>query len=197
MRLAVWLADAAGVKRPKDLENVPPERLSGEEAKEALLGLWGRKLGTEKSREARSAEWVIAALSDFKGQIQARDLVRFMHYSAEGSIASASMDRVLNHTAIRNAIKPCSEKKIEETVQEIPQLKDIFSKLQEISDLRIPFDVAEANLTPEDVRFLQNVGVVAELDGRYYVPEIFRFGLGLKLSEGARPKVLSFARRLL
>jgi MinD-like ATPase involved in chromosome partitioning or flagellar assembly len=197
LRLAVWLADFAGVKRPEGLEGVSPERLSREEAKDALLTVWGRKLGTEKSREARSAEWVIAALSDFKGQIQARDLVRFLHYSAEGSIQSSTADRVLNPTAIRNAIKPCSEKKIEEAVQEIPQLKAIFSKLLEVSDLRIPFDAVEANLSTEDIRFLQNVGVVAELDGKYYVPEIFRFGLGLRLSEGARPKVLSFARRLL
>lgn len=197
LRLAVWLADSAGVRRPEGLEGVPPERLTREEAKEALLPLWGRKLGTERSREARSAEWVIAALSDFKGQIQARDLVRFLRYSAEGSIQSSTADRVLNPTAIRNAIKPCSEKKIEEAVQEIPQLKAIFSKLLEVSDLRIPFDAVEANLSTEDIRFLQNVGVVAELDGKYYVPEIFRFGLGLRLSEGARPKVLSFARRLI
>ncbi|WP_158792764.1 ParA family protein [Granulicella sp. L60] len=194
LRLAVWLADSAGVKRPDHLQN-PPELLSVEEAKESLLAVWGRKLGTEKSREARSAEWVIAALSDFKGQIQARDLVRFLHFAAEGSIESANMDRVLSPGAIRNAIKPCSLRKIEEIEQEIPQLKAIFLKLQSVADLRIPFDATDANLTSEDIRFLQSVGVVAELHGEYYMPEIFRFGLGLRLSDGARPKVLSFARR--
>lgn len=195
LRLAVWLSDSAGVPLPTGLQELQPESLSREDAKEALLPVWGRKLGTEKSREARSAEWVIAALSDFKGQIQARDLVRFFHYAAEGSVQSAMTDRVLNPTAIRNAIKFCSKKKIEETIQEIPKLQAIFSKLQELQDLRIPFDAAEANLTSEDIHFLQSVGVVAELEGKYYVPEIFRFGLGLRLSEGARPKVLSFARR--
>lgn len=195
LRLAVWLSDSAGVRRPVDLRDTRPENLSREEAKEALLPVWGRKLGTERSREARSAEWVIAALSDFNGQIQARDLVRFFHYAADGSIQSAAHDRVLNPTAIRNAIKPCSERKIEETVQEIPKLNTIFSKLRELHDLRIPFDAAEANMTLEEIQFLQSVGVVAELEGRYYVPEIFRFGLGLRLSEGARPRVLSFARK--
>lgn len=196
LRLAVWMADSANVMRPANLATNPPEVLTSDEAKEILLALWGRKLGTEKSREARSAEWVIAALSDFKGQIQARDLVRFLQFAASGSVGSQTLDRVLSPGAIRGAIKPCSEKKIEEAEQEIPQLKAIFSKLQNVTDLRIPFDAADANLTSEDIRFLQSVGVVAELNGEYYMPEIFRFGLNLRLAEGARPKVLSFARRL-
>jgi hypothetical protein len=153
LRLAVWLADSAGVERPTQLRSAP-ELLSAEEAKEVLLTVWGRKLGTEKSREARSAEWVLAALSDFKGQIQARDLVRFLHFAAEGSVESTSTDRILSPNAIRDAIKPCSTKKIEEIEQEIPQLKAIFSKLQAITDLRIPFDATSANLTSDDIRFL-------------------------------------------
>ena len=194
LRLAVWLSSFAGVRAPEHLSS-SPELLSAEEARECLLPVWGRKLGTEKSREARSAEWVIAALSDYKGQIQARDLVRFLQFAAHGSIEGATSDRVLIPSAIRSAIKPCSEKKIEEIGQEIPQLKAIFSKLQSVSDLRIPFDAASADLKSDDVRFLQSVGVVAELDGELYMPEIFRAGLGLRLSEGKRPKVLSFARR--
>ena len=38
------------------------------------------------SREGRSAEWVIAALSDLKGQIQARDLVRLLSLAANNSM---------------------------------------------------------------------------------------------------------------
>jgi hypothetical protein len=194
LRLAVWLAHSAGmpsfVGSTKDAE-----LLSVEEAKEELLPLWGPKLGSERSREARSAEWVIAALSDFKGQIQARDLVRFMRHAAQESIGGTNQDRILIPTAVRNAIRPCGEAKIKESVQEIPQLKTIFEKLQNIDDLRIPFDAVQANLNSDDIRFLQSVGMIAELKGEYYMPEIYRFGLGLRLSEGARPKVLSLARR--
>ncbi len=169
--------------------------MSAEEAKEALVPLWGPKLGSDRSREARSAEWVIAALSDFKGQIQARDLVRFLRHAAEESIGGTSQDRILAPAAIRNAIRPCGKAKIDESVQEIPQLNTIFNKLRGVHDLRIPFDALQANLTSEEVRFLQSVGMVAELNGEYYMPEIYRFGLGLRLSEGARPKVISLARR--
>lgn len=194
LRLAVWLARTSGVpSTSKSQKN--PELMSTEEAKEALIPLWGPKLGSDRSREARSAEWVIAALSDFKGQIQARDLVRFLRHAAEESVGGTSQDRILVPAAIRNAIRPCGKAKIDESVQEIPQLSTIFSKLRGVHDLRIPFDALQANLTSEEVRFLQNVGMVAELNGEYYMPEIYRFGLGLRLSEGARPKVLSLARR--
>ena len=42
------------------------------------------KLGRKDSREAFSDRWILAALSDFTGQLQARDIVRFLRYSSEG-----------------------------------------------------------------------------------------------------------------
>jgi MinD-like ATPase involved in chromosome partitioning or flagellar assembly len=194
LRLAVWLARSAGMQSSLGSPK-PPELLSTDEAKEELMLLWGPKLGSEKSREARSAEWIIAALSDFKGQIQARDLVRFLRYAAQESIGAESYDRILVPTAIRNAIRPCGIEKVQESLQEIPQLNAIFEKLKNVEDLRIPFDAVQANLNSEEIRFLHSVGMIAESDGEYYLPEIYRFGLGLRLAEGARPKVLSLARR--
>src|SRR5262249_47317488 len=71
LRLAVWLAMEAGLNT-SSITAKATELMSADEAKQALIAIWGRKLGPDNSREARTAEWVIAALSDFRGQIQAR-----------------------------------------------------------------------------------------------------------------------------
>ena len=191
LRLAVWLADAAGLKT----EGKSPERMTIDEAREFLNKLWGRKLGPEDSREARTAQWVIAALSDFVGQIQARDLVRFLRHAAASARNSVVTDRVLAPKAIRDAILPCSKEKIDEIKQEIPRLAAIFRKLQDSVELRIPFDAVSSGLTVDEIRFLETVGALVEVKGEYFMPEIFRLGLGFQLSEGKRPRVLGLARR--
>jgi MinD-like ATPase involved in chromosome partitioning or flagellar assembly len=194
LRLAVWLVNEAGVPL-EQTAGKPVELMTPEEAKLAMVPAWGRKLGPDNSREARSAEWVIAALSDFRGQIQARDLVRFFRYAASVRRSAAITDRVLAPRAIRDAIAPCSKEKIEEIKQEIPQLKNIFTRLQQSTNRRIPFDAATSGLSVEEIHFLESVGVLIEDRGEYFMPEIFRLGLGIQLATGARPRVLSLARR--
>jgi hypothetical protein len=194
LRLAVWIARESGgpVALGRDR---PLELLTPEEARSALIPIWGKKLGPEKSREARTAEWVIAALSDFNGQIQARDLVRFFRYAAEKSLDAIPQDRILVSRAIRDAILPCSQQKIREIKQEIKPLNNIFDTLQKSTDRRIPFDAPKSGLKVEEIQFLIKTGVLIEDKGDYFMPEIFRLGLGFQLATGARPRVLSFARR--
>jgi cellulose biosynthesis protein BcsQ len=192
LRLAVWLSQTAGLQA-----NKAPELLTGEESKEYLVSVWGRKLGPDNSREARSAEWVIAALSDFRGQIQARDLVRFFRFASADIRNAGVPDRLLAPRAVRDAIVPCSAEKIEEIKQEIPALVGIFPRLQQATNRRVPFDAASSGLTAAEIHFLEDIGVLIEDRGEYFMPEIFRFGLGFQLSQGARPRVLSLARRAL
>jgi hypothetical protein len=91
--------------------------------------LWGRKLGSERSREALSAEWVIATLT-VGGQIQARDLVRLLHKAAQASIKDSYWkERILVPAAIRGSLTECSRKKIEEIKIENETLKNIFLEL--------------------------------------------------------------------
>jgi len=193
LRLAVWIARESGgpiaLEKDRSLELI-----TAEEARSALIPIWGKKLGSERSREARTAEWVIAALSDFNGQIQARDLVRFFRYAAEKSIDASALDRVLIARAIRDAILPCSQQKIREIKQEIEPLNDIFDTLQRSTDRRIPFDAPKSGLKVEEIQFLIKTGILIEDQGDYFMPEIFRLGLGFQLGVGARPRVLSFAR---
>jgi cellulose biosynthesis protein BcsQ len=196
LRLAVWLTAQAGFAVPTPGDKAP-ELLTSEEAKECLVPVWGRKLGPDNSREARSAEWVIAALSDFRGQIQARDLVRFFRYAAADPRNDTVTDRVLAARSVRDAIVPCSEEKVDEIKQEIPPLREIFPRLLQSTNRRIPFDAATSGLSAPEIHFLEEIGVLIEDRGEYFMPEIFRLGLGFQLDRGARPRVLSLARRAL
>jgi hypothetical protein len=165
---------------------------------EALVPLWGRKLGNDRSREGRSAEWVIAALSDFLGQIQARDVVRLLYLSALKSRGNTQWtDRVLAPGAVREAVAECSDEKISEISQENSALKEIFNKLRALDADRkaVPFKLEDVELTPEELQLLQLNGIAVAEGSLYYMAEIFRPGLGFRLPAGARPKVLALARR--
>jgi hypothetical protein len=50
-------------------------------------------------------------------------------------------------------------------------------------------------LTPDQLQALENYGVAIREEEKYYIPEIFRLGLGFKLLKGARPRTLILARR--
>jgi cellulose biosynthesis protein BcsQ len=195
LRLVSWTAVRAGALPGvsiNDWEKAERTRLVDE-----LSPLWGRKLGSERSKEANSADWVIAALSDLKGQIQARDLVRFLHEAAKASLVDNYWkDRVLVPKAMREAVGQCSQAKIDEIGQENPEVNEIFNKLQSLpADARqIPFTREQVERSVEEMKTLEDNGAVLREGEEYYMPEIFRLGLGFKLPRGARPRVLTLAR---
>jgi hypothetical protein len=164
-----------------------------------LLRLWGRKLGPAHGKEAQTAEWVISVLSDLNGQIQARDIVRLLQKSARDSIADNFWtDRILVPGAIRHSIEECSKKKIEEIKLENPPLGALLDKLKNDIDINakiIPFTREEIKLGMDDVNLLENNGVITKENDEYYMPEIFRLGLGFKNTKRGRYRVLSLSRR--
>ena len=76
LRLAAWLTSQAVPDFYQ--ENIPIEMAPGEVIEQTLNRLWGVKLGKPTSNEAYSSRWILAALSDFNGQLQARDIIRFL-----------------------------------------------------------------------------------------------------------------------
>ncbi|WP_018085233.1 KGGVGR-motif variant AAA ATPase [Desulfurispora thermophila] len=195
LRLVLWLCNQARVV------DIPVEQLLQMDLDDLVKGLypvWGRKLGKDNSKEASTANWVLAVLSDFNGQLQARDLVRFMKYAAEGSRKVINYkDRLLQPAGIREAIGPCSEKKIEEYEQEFANLKKVFDKLRSIDKTfkKVPFSVDRLKLSLQEIDLLEAAGVIQEVGDRYYIHEIFRRGLGFELERGARPKVLALKKK--
>lgn len=200
LRLVAWLVRiAAGLTDIVMIEgNV--ENASIESIEEALTGLWGLKLGKPESREAYTANWIVSALSDFNGQLMARDVVRLIGFAAENAINSSSYpNRLLPPSAVKNALDPCGREKIAEIKQEIHLLKDIFTRFKNIpdQDRQIPFSREDMSLKADEIEALIGLGMITEYKGMYYMPEIIRRGLGFKLSGGSRPKVVTLLRRVL
>jgi cellulose biosynthesis protein BcsQ len=203
LRLAFMLSCQAGIhsQEPKSAESLRIEELKSE-----LERLWGKKLGGEKSKEAHSARWVYAALCDLKGNVQARDLVRFLKFAAELESTRTGQtwpDRVLAPESMRKAIPGCSTEKVNEAKSEIAPLKKWTDLMEEqgIRNLRVPFSMEQALLTPALLGSLQEIGVIYEdVDGnlgeeRLFLPEIYRSGLGFETSAAGRPRTQTLLKK--
>ncbi|MBN1324436.1 MAG: AAA family ATPase [Methanotrichaceae archaeon] len=196
LRLFAWIAMKAGALEDQKRDQLLD--LTGEDLVQELIPLWGRKLGRENSREAFSANWVLYALSDFNGQIQARDIVRFLHYASERSRDDSYWpDRILVPSAIRGSLPLCSHEKVKEIIEENLEIKRIFERISNVSidKKRVPFDQRDLGLEPSELDVLERNGVISHYGEKYYIPEIFREGLGFTLDKGARPKVVAMAIR--
>ncbi|MDD2728025.1 ParA family protein [Malikia sp.] len=195
LRLAFWLCARSGIVD----DTLGQAELLGQEALlEKLLQLWGRKLGHDKSREALSARWVFASLCDLKGNVQARDLVRFLRFAAEIETdrqGSTWRDRVLAPESLRKAIPKCSLEKVDEAAKEIEPLRQWREQLKQLKEGRVvPFDASSVGLDAQQLTVLQELGIIFEDtqvpvgEPRLYLPEIYRTGLGFETSVTGRPR---------
>lgn len=202
LRLAYMLSSQAGVY----LEVKPAEGLNIDDLKAELQQLWGKKMGSEKSKEAHSARWVYAALCDLRGNVQARDLVRFLRIAAEEEskrIGQPWPNRVLAPESMRKAIPLCSKEKVTEAKAEISSLRNWVEAMtqQHIHNLKVPFSESQSGLTRELLAALQELGVIYEdLDGnlgedRLFLPEIYRSGLGIETSATGRPRMQALLKK--
>lgn len=198
LRLVLWIWYQTG-----NIAGFTAEELLAydrDELADRLIPFWGRKLGALYSKEAITANWVLAALSDFQGQLQARDLVRLIKNAAISSEKNIiHKDRLLQPAAIRKAIQPCSKEKISEMEVEFPGIESIFDKLRQypVEHRKIPFTAEKIDLTAQEIEQLETLGVLLRVDEKYYMPEIFRYGLEFTLDRGARPMVLALKKRFL
>ncbi|MVO86027.1 AAA family ATPase [Streptomyces sp. p1417] len=180
LRLALWVTAHAGAL-PAPVDQSQIAELPYDELVDTLIPVWGWKMGTEKSKEARSHLWVPAALGDFNDQVQARDVVVFLSEAAHLSIPQTAWeDRLLIPGAMRKALLACSTNKIDSIQQENQEVGDLLSRLQQVrQQVTVPFDLEEVGISVKDADFLVDSGVFARgPDGRYWVAEIYRHGLG-------------------
>jgi MinD-like ATPase involved in chromosome partitioning or flagellar assembly len=213
LQLVLWICSQSNViGTQKEMQKEMIDTLSKEELIEKLEQLWGKRLGSDNSKEAYTQSWVFAALTDFNGRLQARDIVRFLYNAANITINQEkelqfdkwSTSRLLPPQAIRRALKPCSEKKVEEAKEEYSAFKDwVDDTLPKYPKQRkIPFAVENFEMAPQIVRLLEEMGVIyedkeKEDEAKFYMPEIFREGLGFAIAGGARPRVLVLKRKAL
>ncbi len=195
LRLVAWVIDKFDIIQSIDMEKMP--EMSEDEIVSELVPLWGKKLGSDRSKEPRSAKWILDALSDFNAQIQSRDLIRLLSLAASNSINDTKwQDRLLVPKGIRDALPECSRQKIEEIETENTALKDIFNQLR-----KLPADKKKSPLTAEalqllsleELKTLEDNGVIIRDGDSYHVSEIFRLGLDFSQAIG-RTKIIALAK---
>lgn len=192
LKLTVWLVGQATDNFYEG--SVPVENATRDVIDRHLEKLWGLKLGKNNSNEAYSSRWILAALSDFHGQLQARDMIRFLKNAASSKVKNPSYeDRILMPAEIRKAVSICSEEKIDEIKTEYETLKPIFEKLKDFPQEKkiLPLNPEEDLLTPMEEKLMIQAGYLIRNGEKLYLPEIIRHALGFKYERGARPKVLS------
>lgn len=209
IRLVFWLCSESEVIGASKT-NI--DSLSREDLTEQLQKLWGKRVGTDKSKDAFTYSWVFAALTDFNGRLQARDIVRFLYHAAaitvdnpkEFQFEEWSTSRLLPPKAIRKALEPCSKKKVDEAKEEYLNFKRwVEETLPKYNvDKKIPFAVEQFDMEQDTVSMLKDMGVIYEDKDkqdteRFYIPEIFREGLGFSLGKRARPRVMVLKRKAL
>lgn len=182
LRLVQWIAQQAGV--------LPTE----EEQSDTLLKLWGRKLGRDRSREALTEYWVLDALSTRRDEVQARDLVRLIAESARLSRGNEDWaDRLLVPQAIRNALETVGQKKIDEILEEQPQLGQALVRFRVLANtLRVPFTPSELQSNDDQLALvlLEDAGIASRDRGEVWLVPLYRKGLGISLDGRRREKVL-------
>ncbi len=192
LRLALWIAKQAN---PALGENIDILKSSREVLEKRLEKVWGKKLGKRDSREANSARWIIAALSDFSNQLQARDIVRFLKFSTSTFPEGKPVyeDRYIMPKQIRDAIPDCSREKYKEIRDEMKAVYRILKVFEDMpeEDKELPLTLDKISLTGEEIVRLENQGYFIMSDKKYYFPEIIRFALGFKYKKGGRSRVLS------
>lgn len=191
LRLALWIASKA---YPDLADGMDVLNATRSVLVDKLTILWGLKLGKRDSREAYSDRWILAALSDFTGQLQARDIVRFLSFSSGwyGEAKLVYKDRLLMPVDIRKAIGLCATKKYEEIKMEMRNIYDILEKFEKMKGIKtLPLTLDKIELTGDEISKLEAQGYLKISDEKYYLPEIIRLPLGFTYERGARPKVLS------
>ena len=205
LELAAWLASQS--QALTGLWDADFHNLSSAERAIKLEPLWGTKLGPDdkpgqRTREAYTATWIVAVLSDLRGRLVPRDLVRLLASAAnvepEGDEVSFYGNRLLTPRSLRTAVDSTSTSKVEETQEEIGELKPVFAKFKSQADeLAVPLSQEVINrlgLTEAELASLTRHGIIFGEKPPYEVPELFRRGLGLKHS-GARRSVVNLYNR--
>ena len=173
--------------------------------------LLGEKLGKPdrlskggRTREAKSSDWVIAALSDLRGRISARDLLGFISTSASLSIHeenSSLNDRLLLPRAMSKAIATVGALKIEAMGEENPALEIILQRLKKADQFAVPLELTQfkkiiLDLTDDELKLLEDNGILLIENNTVEMPEIFRTGMGnVVRATGGRKSIIGLMKR--
>ncbi len=115
-------------------------------------------------------------------------------YAAQQSVSDTYWrERLLAPYAVRSALEDCSREKIEEIRMENPAVGAILDHLEALppEGKEVPFTQRQVGLMSADLQLLETSGVIRREEDNYFMPEVFRLGLGFKSRQRGRPRVLS------
>lgn len=197
-------------QRDPDIDFVPRLTRSAD-ARPIIDRLVGPYMGANV-KKGLVFRWLLEHVRDGRGNALPRPLVRLIEEAARIDADSASkprLPRLLQPTALRRALDVVSEQHVTQSLDEWPWLIGVRDRLKgeqvpwdrrqvveqllaeesaeswgEKADVKPPFSDSK-----EFVSYLIEVGILrARSDGRIDVPDLFRFGLGLKRKGGVRQK---------
>jgi hypothetical protein len=192
LRLVVWILSRIGFKNFSDMKNTIA-RMSPDAANLALESFWGKKLGSDRSNDAYTSRWILAALSDFNGLLQARDIIRFLKYATDNPPQTASYNdgRYLMPADIRRAIVPCSIEKYDGIKTEMKRLAAVLERLDDVDEANKVLPLSPSSISAAEKEILEKHGYLKQHDGYYYLPEIIRHAIGYRHKTRGRARVLS------
>lgn len=200
LRLVNWILIKSNILNNNKITLETLSQVNENELISSLYKLWGMKMAKDTSKEASSLNWVLGSLANLKKEIQSRDIVRFLSIAAENSKKDANSpynnsydDRILFPTSIKQAIAEVGSLKIGEVKKENEPLKKVLEKLEEkVNDIGFPSKVITIKniINDNDIKILEDNGVMMLYNGEYYMAEIYRNGMGFTYSRRGKPKVL-------
>jgi MinD-like ATPase involved in chromosome partitioning or flagellar assembly len=203
LRLVHWVLNEFEIFNKKTFENKELKNKIFEDLVVPLYKLWGKKLGSDKSKEAYTSNWVLGVLANLKKEVQSRDIIHFLNYavkktmeSKDSKIKELYKDRLFYPSAIRDSIKDVGTDKINEVKTENKPLKQVLEILEK-NTTKIKFPVNPDDLKnilkeEKDIELLVDNGVIILHQGEYYMASIYQQSMGFATSRAGKPKVLYF-----
>ena len=185
---------------------LPPEVLSEEAGfspKRVAERLVGSQMG-EGVKKGYTHRWIPNHLQDAHGAIVPRSILNLIAFAAQEALRrgpQAQFTRLLHHTELQGALEKTSRYRVQELVEEhkvvarVEALRGVTllsERIEVLSRLSKPASIEDGFAGDGEAAFLEleRLGVVkTREDGRIDVPDIYRFGFGIKRKGGvARPR---------
>lgn len=194
--LLAWIRKGVAISEDPVLGPLPPEALADDAQKAFVDRLAGATMGSG-ARKGFTYRWMLNHLQDAHVRVVPRSLVNLVAIAADQALVrgpqATAADQLLHPSELAGALEHTSERRVAELKEE-HQIVERLSRLKGAVVLlprRQVVKKLDENGDGEAVfRELVNLGVLAvRADGRIDVPDLYRYGYGIKRKGGvARPK---------
>jgi len=162
----------------------------------ALTHVWGQRTGPRVSPPAPMDAWVMDAMSTRKqlaSALKARDVVRLLAVASKLSVGRGSDDRLLEWSAILEALDVVGQEKVRELREQNPELGHALERIGNLrAEKTVPFRYPEISDGDDRLALLQleEQDIAWQERREVWLVPLYRRGLGLRLAPRRRERVL-------